>query len=477
MNISQLYSTLDAGSLQELIRVCKAFSSINEAVLEKDLFLTGLLKKIMLSSPYKDYLYFKGGTALAKCHHVIDRFSEDIDLFVYSGNPGASKKQEDKLNGKVTHDLMDAFPNDVLPGGKRGGDYNKVQLSYEIAFQNSGFKPHVEFEMSSCPLRDKSRFTVDSSILAVQSIIGEMLDKRGDTLLTRRFGLEPFSVRCLSPEKTLCDKISRMIRVSYNEDPVTSLVQYIRDAYDMAMFMADRRFPRFLASPAFLEKMYVTNLEDRMRANSHALENYADAVVFAAPDKIFSKPEVKDAYGYIVENFVFNPGKAPRMEDVILCFTAMLPAMEEFEKYRKEQDNGMGGAGGSGGGGSSTDDGVTGIFQEDAIQEGDRAALLSLGMSEEQINRLHQDGTLRTDSHNYRPAAPWDTNVPKDNSAITFSFHDGKVFVRHPDGKSEKPVRDVVRNKEDLARFSSKKKGSQRQGRPLSGPRKKPGLH
>lgn len=47
------------------------------SVIEKDYYVTMILKRLAEAS---SDCVFKGGTSLSKCYHVIDRFSEDIDI-------------------------------------------------------------------------------------------------------------------------------------------------------------------------------------------------------------------------------------------------------------------------------------------------------------------------------------------------------------------------------------------------------------
>ena len=47
--------------------------------IEKDWWVTMVLKAV-LSSRFSEHFVFKGGTSLSKAYHLIDRFSEDIDL-------------------------------------------------------------------------------------------------------------------------------------------------------------------------------------------------------------------------------------------------------------------------------------------------------------------------------------------------------------------------------------------------------------
>jgi predicted nucleotidyltransferase component of viral defense system len=49
--------------------------------IEKDLWVTCILQ-LIFSLPFADKLVFKGGTSLSKVWHVIERFSEDIDLAI-----------------------------------------------------------------------------------------------------------------------------------------------------------------------------------------------------------------------------------------------------------------------------------------------------------------------------------------------------------------------------------------------------------
>ena len=52
---------------------------VAEKYIEKDYWVTLALFEIFRSAVATDTV-FKGGTALAKCHKLIERFSEDIDV-------------------------------------------------------------------------------------------------------------------------------------------------------------------------------------------------------------------------------------------------------------------------------------------------------------------------------------------------------------------------------------------------------------
>lgn len=56
--------------------------NISEGAVEKDWWVTAILKVLFSLSPAK-YMFFKGGTSLSKGWNLIDRFSEDIDIALY----------------------------------------------------------------------------------------------------------------------------------------------------------------------------------------------------------------------------------------------------------------------------------------------------------------------------------------------------------------------------------------------------------
>lgn len=61
---------------QTILQVAQK-SGIEAGIIEKDYYVTLLLRELTNALPS---MIFKGGTSLSKCHKIIKRFSEDIDL-------------------------------------------------------------------------------------------------------------------------------------------------------------------------------------------------------------------------------------------------------------------------------------------------------------------------------------------------------------------------------------------------------------
>ncbi len=59
--------------------------SLRAAVIEKDYYVTEALRSIATPD---DKVIFKGGTSLSKGWNLLQRFSEDIDIFLNPPRPG-----------------------------------------------------------------------------------------------------------------------------------------------------------------------------------------------------------------------------------------------------------------------------------------------------------------------------------------------------------------------------------------------------
>lgn len=81
--------------------------SIPEIYVEKDYWVTLVLYEIFHSN-IADQIVFKGGTSLSKCHKLIQRFSEDIDLVVFRNEGENDNQLKTKLRSisKVVENIL-----------------------------------------------------------------------------------------------------------------------------------------------------------------------------------------------------------------------------------------------------------------------------------------------------------------------------------------------------------------------------------
>ena len=85
----------DKELLRDIIVTVSERTGIDESIVEKDYYVTMILKELVQRNPN---VVFKGGTSLSKAYHVIDHFSEDIDITF-----GRSQKEENKISVTTTN--------------------------------------------------------------------------------------------------------------------------------------------------------------------------------------------------------------------------------------------------------------------------------------------------------------------------------------------------------------------------------------
>jgi predicted nucleotidyltransferase component of viral defense system len=83
---------------KEIIEEVAQIKGISEAFIEKDWFVTQVIK-IISNVVFEDYsIVFTGGTALSKAYGLIQRFSEDVDFRVIAPSlKDFSKSQQIKI--------------------------------------------------------------------------------------------------------------------------------------------------------------------------------------------------------------------------------------------------------------------------------------------------------------------------------------------------------------------------------------------
>ena len=111
---------------QLILRTSEALG-IKAEIVEKDYYVTLFLKELVSVSPS---IIFKGGTSLSKCYHLIDRFSEDIDLNIETETkPSESRRKQLKSNiVEVIEKLNFTLTNPENVKSRR--DYNRYIIDY-----------------------------------------------------------------------------------------------------------------------------------------------------------------------------------------------------------------------------------------------------------------------------------------------------------------------------------------------------------
>lgn len=118
-------------------------SGISKKVIEKDFWVTVLLKILFVELKDLHPFMFKGGTSLSKCYNLIERFSEDIDISLNMENLGfpiddfyvqPSKSKKNKFIQDLQNTGKYYIKNTIKPA------LEKVISEYEI----TGYKCEID---------------------------------------------------------------------------------------------------------------------------------------------------------------------------------------------------------------------------------------------------------------------------------------------------------------------------------------------
>lgn len=149
---------------RDLFSETAAQKGTTPAVVEKDFWVTWVLKQLFGDSQLSSLLMFKGGTSLSKVYGLIERFSEDIDLILdwrelSDEDPLAerSKSKQDRLNKAINEKALDYIENQLIESITRvlGGvcrceadtDPFVIKVNYPAAFSDTYLRPEVRLEI------------------------------------------------------------------------------------------------------------------------------------------------------------------------------------------------------------------------------------------------------------------------------------------------------------------------------------------
>lgn len=211
--------SLDKTLLEEvaLVKV-----GINEAFIEKDWFVTKVIK-VLSENQYLDFLIvFTGGTCLSKAHKLIERFSEDVDFRVIAPSlEGEFSKVRKVLSNFKKHifDLLEKDFQILKVDAKNGNRHVVFNLAYpSICDPAEVLRPHIKLELTL------SNLLLPSIELPVSSFINEVTQQAP----------EVERIACIHPVENAADKLSAMVwripsRVRGVEDKQPDVVRHLHD--------------------------------------------------------------------------------------------------------------------------------------------------------------------------------------------------------------------------------------------------------
>lgn len=241
-----------------------------------------------------------------------------------------------KLSKYIAELNSDIYKEDL---SETGGNYRKLYFSYDNVFQGVGLKEHLEVEIKSCDLPDKKRMFYPADKRVIKPIVTAFLESIGQEELISTYGLESFETQCINPRKTICDKVSRLVKLSYNEDAAALLAKHIRDVYDLSALYHNQEYNDYLHSEDFLDAMYRVTIEDGLNKNSRSHLSLADAPIFKDAEAVMALPEVATAYTTDLKKLTFDKSKMPPIGKAVEALKNLHEILVRFEAYRTKKQN------------------------------------------------------------------------------------------------------------------------------------------
>lgn len=286
----------DKYSFLNIIGIIHEASGIREDIIEKDYYVTLLLKE--LSEKQGELpAYFKEGTALYKAQKSIRRFSEDIDLTIcIDGCSNSQAKKRLEMATKKYKSLPRTMRKD-LEDNRKGSitavyDYVPlVTVDAKDPLQRFGY---VKVEGTS--------FTVSEpfSPLEVEPILYTYATTKEREILREQFCVEPFSINTIRLERIFADKIFAA-EFYFERELYFDVAKHI---YDVSIMLDIAEIKEMLDdNMVFQEMLQYKRLEETRRTGSDLAEKkFSDFKIF---DGLLENSKLKDAYTNMEKNYVF----------------------------------------------------------------------------------------------------------------------------------------------------------------------------
>ena len=190
---------------------------IHSVSIEKDEWVTAVIRALF-SLPYAEHLLFKGGTSLSKCWHIIERFSEDVDIAInrellgFSGELSNNQIRnnlrktsylfiKEKLSADLTDNMKiqginpDLFSVNVEFSEDSTKDPVIVEIQYKSVIEGLTYiNPAVKLEIGCRSMREPFEK------VKIQSLVDE-------TYPNTPFSDIPFEVNAVDPQRTFIEKL------------------------------------------------------------------------------------------------------------------------------------------------------------------------------------------------------------------------------------------------------------------------------
>jgi predicted nucleotidyltransferase component of viral defense system len=299
---------------------------IRDLLIEKDYWAMYVLRNLSFS-PYKDQVVFKGGTSLSKAYHCIDRFSEDIDLAILKDgniNDNQLKKLLKAIEKEITVGvvLIDGHPSEEKRGRNRKTFYSYPKVLPDQSFENVKEELQVEINSLTHPIPFQK--------CTIETYITQFFREQEFQELIEKHSLQPFELNVLSRERTFFEKLSSLIRLSY--DGNDALKKKIRHFYDLSRLQQQEDLKENLLTIKSFDLL--TSVIEDDRHNNTFKGEWLQHPLSASP--LFQNldenwKELKSTYEKELSDLSFS-GNIPKPDEIRTLFKEIKKFLIEYDE-------------------------------------------------------------------------------------------------------------------------------------------------
>ncbi len=278
---------------QAIIRAAEHFRprGLRESIIEKDYYVTEALRIIEQAAVGK--VIFKGGTSLSKGWNLIQRFSEDIDIFVdpTGFDPPLGKKAIDRELKKLRQ-AIEGHPALTFVEKESqtiGGFGRNDRFEYLQRFAGTGdIRNRVFVEAGTASGREPTER------IRLQSYVGQFLQETGVSLGAEDEG--PFEMRLLHFRRTFVEKMFALhAKVEAFKEAGKPIGGYARHYYDLFCLAENPEVLAMLQS----DEYGVIKSDYDLISTQHFPKSYVPPpdMTFAKSDALFPPDDLRAVLG------------------------------------------------------------------------------------------------------------------------------------------------------------------------------------
>ena len=326
---------------RDLITLAAQHHKLRDVFIEKDYWLTTLLKNIATSEE-NECVVFKGGTSLSKAFNMIERFSEDIDLAVLL-NEDATDNQKKRLVKRVEKAATNGFSSASVEAEKtgmesesKGSKFRKTWWTYsKIGLSDDFGQAHPYLLLEINAFADPNPYSKES----LTTYIADFLRDTGQEKVITEFGLESFTINVLSRQRTLVEKLMGLIKATHESDnEYDELGRKIRHIYDVHQLIDLKELSDWTESEDFFKLLKCVHDNDRsVHGKSAEWCNQAlgECTLFAEFDKVWGYLE--SVWNDEFKSLVYCD-ELPSTEKVKQKFVKLHKRLQEYDRLHPASD-------------------------------------------------------------------------------------------------------------------------------------------